>query len=438
MLALYRLATDLGGPAINMILARRRARGKEDAARLPERQGIPGRPRPEGRLVWLHGASVGESMSALPLIERLVAGHPKLNVLVTTGTVTSAALLAERLPGRAFHQYVPVDRTAWVRRFLDHWRPDAALWMESEFWPNLILETAARDIPMVLLNGRMSDRSFRRWSGRRGTIKKILSRFALCLAQSDADRERFAALGAADPQCFGNLKYAAPPLPHDQGELAALRKAVRGRPLWLAASTHRGEEDMVMAAHRTLAVRHKGLFTILAPRHPVRGDEIAEAVETAGLGLARRGAGQAIGRNTALYLADTMGELGLFYRLAKVVFVGGSLTPDGGHNLIEPAQLDCAILHGPHMTNFRTIAAQMQAADATAEVASADGLAKAVDRLLREPDLRQQLAKAARRFAQTKHGVLDRIVGALGPHLPFLLTPRKTGAAPKGKPRARA
>ncbi len=292
--ALYRGFTTLALPLISLYLARRRAQGKEDGARFGERFGRAGRPRPDGPLIWLHAASVGEALSILRLTEKVLTDYPEVNMVVTTGTVTSARLLAERLPSRAIHQYVPVDRPAWARRFLDHWRPDIALWVESEFWPNLINETQARAITMILLNGRMSLRSFAAWRRWPGLIRPLLGGFALCLAQDEAEAERLRALGAPAVKAPGNLKVAAGALPVDEEEACRLAHSIGARPLWLAASTHAGEEEIVVEAHRRIAPTHRGLLTIIVPRHPSRGREVAAALERSGVKGALSSKGDAI------------------------------------------------------------------------------------------------------------------------------------------------
>ncbi|MEJ2121580.1 MAG: 3-deoxy-D-manno-octulosonic acid transferase, partial [Alphaproteobacteria bacterium] len=385
---LYAAAAWVLGPSVRVVLMLRRARGKEDAARLPERLGTAGLPRPEGPLIWLHGASVGEALSALPLIDRLLAGDATRSVLVTTGTVTSARLMAERLPDRAFHQFAPVDLPAAVERFLDHWRPDLALWLESELWPNAVRAAAKRKVPMVLVNARLSARSYRRWRAVPGFARSLLGAFELCLAQSPADADRFAALGATRAESVGNLKYASPPLPADAAALTALNTMIGARPVWLAASTHPGEETIVAEAHRKLRARHPTLLTIIAPRHPGRGAAIATELASADLKVARRSTNEPITAETEIYLADTLGELGLFYRLAPIAFVGGSLVSHGGQNLLEPAQLGCAILHGPAVFNFEAIAGAMKDAGASERVFDAGSLAAAVDTLLTDTDLR--------------------------------------------------
>jgi 3-deoxy-D-manno-octulosonic-acid transferase len=414
----YRAASVALGPVMGFYLARRLARGKEDPVRLPERRGYASKTRPAGPLVWVHAASVGEAVSMLSLIDRLLVERPKLSVLVTTGTVTSARLLAHRLPPeRAWHQYVPVDRPAAVRRFLAHWRPDLAVWVESELWPNLVTEAHAAGVPLLLLNGRMSLSSFRRWQRVPSLIARLLGSFDLCLAQDAAQAERFIALGAAGAATVGDLKAAAGPLPVDETAFAALAASCAGRPLWLAASTHEDEETQVAQAHRALMRQHRGLLTVIAPRHPARGDAIVAMLEARGLKLARRSRGEPIEAATDIYLADTLGELGLFYRLVGIAFIGGSIARKGGHNPLEAALLDCAILHGPDMSNCAAIARALAAADATIVVTDSAPLAAAVGRLLDDPVERAARAAAAAGVAAHNRDVLDAVMAELGPWL---------------------
>ena len=287
-LALYRGATTAAAPAIRGYLRRRARNGKEDPDRMAERFGVASTPRPEGPLVWIHAASVGESRSMLSVIERLRAERPAVTILMTTGTVSSARMLTDLLPAGVIHQFVPVDRVAWVRRFLDHWRPDLALWVESEFWPNLLVEADARNVPLVLLNARMSARSYRGWERFSGVIANLLNRFDLCMAQSEETAERLRALGAAHVDCPGNLKFAAAPLPYDAGELAKMSAEIGDRPVWLAASTHPGEEELIADAHHRLAERRQNLLTVVVPRHAGRGPEIAEMLAARGRRAALR------------------------------------------------------------------------------------------------------------------------------------------------------
>jgi len=414
---LYHALTVGLTPLVLVYLKRRRRRGKEDAQRFAERLGCADAARPTGPLVWIHAASVGEATAMLGLIERLADTRPAIEILVTTGTVASAQLLASRLPVRARHQFAPVDLPRAVERFLDHWRPDLAFWVESELWPNLVAATAARGIPMALLNGRLSARSYGRWRRWPGLIEPLLGAFALCLAQDEAQAKRLRRLGADTAESVGDLKAAALPLPFDPRQLAALRREIGSRPCWLAASTHEGEEDAAADAHDRLAQSHQGLLTIIAPRHPVRGDKIAAMLRERSLAVARRSRGEPIGEGTQIYLADTIGELGVFYRLAGIAFIGGSLAAKGGHNPFEAARLDCSILHGPDMTNCAEMAASLAACGAGQTVTGAADLARAIGSLLSDPRLRDARAAAASHAAAAGLGVTEAVLDRLAPWL---------------------
>lgn len=415
---LYRTATKVCGPLINTYLRRRLAQGKEDGARFRERLGFPSQPRPHGILIWIHAASVGESMSVLPLIESLVAERSDLHILLTTGTVTSAKLMGNRLPARAFHQYVPVDRIAGVRSFLDHWRPDLAIWVESEFWPNLIMETHARGVPMLLLNARVSEASFQSWQRYPRLIAPMLQCFDLCLAQTLTDIGRLTSLGAASATCRGNLKWAGNPLPAEPKDLEKLERMFGDRPRWLAASTHAGEETIIAETHKILRRSFAGTLTIIVPRHPNRGPEIAKALKEAGLKVRRRAGFEPADAETDIYLADTIGELGLFYRLADIVFVGGSLIPHGGQNPLEAARLDSAILYGPHMFNFAETVDALEVAGATGTVTDAASLAAEITRLTTEEGLLDRRALAATKVAAEGREVLEAVKAEILGFLP--------------------
>jgi 3-deoxy-D-manno-octulosonic-acid transferase len=414
---LYRVVTTPLGPLVVPYLRRRCRNGKEDALRLPERRGLAGAVRPPGPLIWLHAASVGEATSVLRLIERMLDTRPGLEILLTTGTVASARLLQERLPARARHQYVPVDVPGWVKRFLDYWRPDLALWVESELWPNLVLETHARGIPMMLVNGRLSARSFRRWRRLPGLIGPVLDTFAQCLAQDQHQAERLRRLGARNVVAIGDLKAAGTPLPADPAQLRRLRREIDARPLWLAASTHDGEEAIAAAVHRRIAGDHPGLLTIIAPRHPGRSDAVAAMLAADGYRVARRSRSEPITAATEIYLADTLGELGLFYRLSGIAFIGGSITPKGGHNPFEAARLGCAVVHGPDMSNCTAMASVLLAAGAAETAANTAELAGAVSLLLGDRRLRSLRGRAGARAALEGEGVLDAVLARLAPWL---------------------
>jgi 3-deoxy-D-manno-octulosonic-acid transferase len=419
--ALYRGVAALAEPALELFLRRRLARGKEDPLRWRERKGLTDRPRPLGKLLWIHGASMGEARSALPLLAALRAPYPDLSVLFTTGSRTSAEMLARELDGgRAFHQFVPLDVPRWVARFLDHWRPDAALWLESELWPNLLGALATRGIPAALINARLTERSARRWESAGRVFAPPLEAFALALAQSEADAERLRRLGFAHASALGNLKHDAPPLPADESALAALRAAIGARPVWLAASTHPREEAEILAAHSRLRATHPEALLILAPRHAERGPDIAAACEAAGLPAARRAASQAPDRavpRLAVYVADTMGEMGLLYRAAPLVFVGGSLEAHGGQNPLEPARLGAALAFGPSMENFAELARDLEACGAARRVTDAESLARWVRDGFENPAQTARAGQAACDFARAGEGTIGRVLKALAPVL---------------------
>ncbi len=397
--ALWHGAATLAQPALRVMLRRRVASGKEIAARLPEREGIDATPRPPGRLLWLHAASVGESVSLLPVLPHLAG----VTILLTTGTVTSAALMAERAPD-VLHRFVPLDVPGWVARFLDHWRPDAAGFVESELWPNTLAACRARRIPTMLVNARMSERSARGWGRMPGLAHPMLGGFTTVWAQSTADAERLARLGARNPVTAGDLKLSAPPLPVDEAELTRLRALVAGRPVWLAASTHPGEEEIAIRVHAQLAPSHPGLLTIIAPRHPGRGPTIDPTAPH------RSATADPLG---GIWVADTLGELGLLYRLAPLVFVGRSLTVPGGQNPWEPARLGCALATGPHTANFAPAIQVLREAGALTEVADGAALAAWVDAMLRDPLRRQAAGEAARAAASATSDLPERTAQAL-------------------------
>ena len=411
----YRVLSALLEPAAAGLLLWRRRRGKEDPERVAERRGHPSVRRPDKTLVWLHGASVGETVTLLPLVDKLK--RRGLAVLVTSGTVTSAKLLAARLPAGVIHQYLPLDVPRYVRRFLDYWRPELGLICESEIWPNLVIEARKRDIPLALVNARMSERSFKRWYKLPQTSRYLLSCFDTCLAQSQGDGERLAQLGAPRVSIAGNLKFDVPAPPADADTLAMLDGLTTGRPVWIAASTHPGEDELIISAHLGIKAHLPKLLTIIAPRHPQRGIEIEELAEANGVSVARRAAGQAPERDVDLYIADTVGELGLFYRLSQVAFLGGSLVPVGGHNPIEPAKLGCALLHGPHVKNFADVFAAFDRDGGSRETPDVQVLAGAVHRWLSDPASARQAARAAAQTSVQLGGALNRTIQAIEPLL---------------------
>jgi 3-deoxy-D-manno-octulosonic-acid transferase len=415
VLRLYQLASGAATSLTARLLAERLDRGKEHPARISERRGEASLPRPIGPLIWVHGASVGEILAVVPLIARIRAQD--FSVLVTSGTVSSAVLAEERLPEGVLHQFIPLDAPQFVARFLNHWRPDLVLFVESDLWPNLILGCARRNIPMILVNGRVSDRSVRRWRLAPAAIAALLGRFDLCLAQSPANAERFLRLGALRVASTGNLKLDVPPPPVDCTTLHRLSALVGLRDVIAAASTHPGEEAAVIAAHQRLRTEVRSLLTVIAPRHPERGPAIADMVKQAGLSVGLRSRGDLPKHDVDIYVADTMGELGLVYRIAPIVFMGGSLASHGGQNPIEAIRLGAAILHGPNVWNFAEIYGTIDQARGAELVADAEALVVRLSAWLADPAARSAAAKAAAACVETLGGALERTCAAIEPYL---------------------
>ena len=414
-LHLYKSACSLGSPIASQVLTRRLKRGKEHPERMAERLGQASLERPKGPLIWVHAASVGEMLAAVSLVERLRAQG--FAVLVTSGTVTSASLAEQRLPDGVLHQFIPLDGPRFVLRFLDHWRPGLALFVESDLWPNLICLSAMRGIPLIVVNGRLSERSFSRWRKVPRVIAALLDRFDLCLAQSAPDAERYAKLGAPRVIAAGNLKLDVPALPADQNSLQQLREIIDKRPVIAAASTHPGEEAAVIAVHRQLRAKFPSLLTIIVPRHPARGESIAEIAKDAGLVVAQRSRREQPMPDIGVYVADTLGELGLFYRIAPIVFMGGSLASHGGQNPIEAIRLGAAVLHGPHVWNFAEIYAMLDAAHGAELVLNEETLAARLAAWLSDPAARRAAANAAAATMSELGGAIERTLAALDPYL---------------------
>lgn len=409
-LRLLRLATALAEPLAPMILRGRVKRGKEDPARLNERLGRPTLPRPPGPLVWLHGASVGESVSLLPLAERFRRERPNMTVLVTSGTVTSAELLARRLPAGAIHQYVPVDGPGAARRFLDHWRPDLAIFVESELWPNLLLGAKQRGARLALVSARMTEKSALGWGRYPGAAKALMDSFDLILPQDDHTATRLLRLGARIDG-YANLKLVGDPLPFDGGALERLKAQAGDREIVVAASTHAHEEVMIASA---VTGSGREPLLVIVPRHPDRGPDLADELRDRGYTVARRAAGEALDEDVDIYLADTLGELGLFFRLADVVVMGGSFEPSvGGHNPLEPARLGKPVLHGPHVDNWIEVHREM--GDGAVVCANEAELSQALAALLSDPDARRVIGALAGEAAGRQAGMMDHLWERLAP-----------------------
>ena len=415
--ASYQKVTTILKPLIMLYVKARKRKGKEDVQRFNERLGEAGVSRPKGLLVWLHGASVGETVSMLPLIAKIRKEYPKVNVLVTSGTVTSAKIMAGRLPEGVIHQYVPIDVKEYTDKFIGYWKPDLALWFESDFWPNLIVSASEAKVPLILVNGRISDRSFAKWQKAKNFIAELQGKFVLSLGQTKEDARRLKKLGARNALSVGNIKYAAGDLPCDADNIADLQKQIAKRERFIAASTHDNEESILADIFLSLRQKHPSLLLIIAPRHPKRGAEIAQILKVKGLMVALRSRGEKIAKSTDVYIADTIGEMGVFYRLGDIVFMGGSLVPHGGQNFLEPARLKSAILVGGFMHNFAEMTKNAVKAKAIIQVKNDKALAVNLEKLLKNKKLRQKYIANGTHFALNESAVLDRVFAQIAPYI---------------------
>lgn len=414
MIKVYKALMTAIFPLLKATYIKKRQRnGKEHPTRFNERLAAYTYSRPAGKLYWLHGASVGESISMLPLIDKLLEEDNDLSIMVTTGTLTSAEIMEKRLPKRAFHQFVPFDVPRFARQLIAHFKPDAVLWFESEFWPSILSEVKQADIPLILVNGRVSDKSFEKWKKHKGFIREILNCFDLCLGQSQQDYERLIELGAPNVECAGNLKYAGKPLPVDGAKLAVLEQAVNGRQVFLISSTHHNEEEQLAEYLTSLCKRLPDVLTIVVPRHPNRGGEIVEMFRQKGFETAQRSANDDILPATKVYVADTIGEMGLWYRLAEVSFIGGSLIAHGGQNFMEPARDNNAVLIGRYVFNFMDMSERALAAGALLKFETADEVIKAAIELLSDQEKLHIQQQRAHDWALKEAEVLDNIYQAV-------------------------
>ncbi len=406
-------------PALKIYLRRRKRTGKEHAERFSERFGIDSIMRPDGKLLWVNAVSVGEAQAALILIEKLKVQFPKINILVTTVTTTSAALMEKRLPSLGgLHQFSPVDHPDWVSRFFENWHPDACLWMESELWPNTLSQIHKRKIPCALMNAHMSPKSYSKWRFVKPVAKTLLKSFAIGYAQSEQDCNFYKALGLENIRVTENLKYASNPLPYNHMELDSFKEVIAKRPVWVYASTHANEEDLAARIHGRLAKSYPDLLTIIVPRHPSRRDEIAVTLENTKQIYRFRGEHKELPQpDDQIYIADTVGDLGLFYKLADIAVIGRSFSCDGGggHNPIEAAQLGCAVLYGPNVQNLQDIFDAFKAAGAAQQVQSEDELYSALDLLLGQAVQLEAAKSKAGNFIKAKQHIIDSMMNDLIP-----------------------
>lgn len=428
ILPIYRTLTNHAALPLGLLLKRRLAKGKEHQERWQEKKGVISKERPLGSLVWLHAASVGEAQSALIFIEKIVATYPHINILVTTGTLGSAEMLSKRLPEQAFHQFLPLDHPQWVEAFFSHWKPNLAIWMESELWPNILSTLKKKNIPAILLNARLSPESLKSWKRFPKSAEEILGAFSKILCQTETDQKSYAELGATQAEVTGNIKYNAKPLPYDEALLSEISAEIKDRPIWLYASTHASEELIAARLHQKLKKDIPNLLTIIVPRHPDRGAELETQLEKTGVRVIRRSKNYDFPTDdTDIYLADTLGELGLFYRLASIAVVGRSFSDDGGggHNPIEPAQLGCAVLHGPLIQNLQQIYDDMQAMNACMQVNDEEHFYQVLRKLfLNGTDLKTAQDKALQ-FCENQDHILTKVWSEIEPLMSDALKEQK-------------
>ncbi len=412
-LKLYRFITKYFAFLVRLYLNYRLIKGKEDSERFYERLGQPSADRKDGFLIWFHAASVGESVSVIPLISEITKKFPHINILMTTGTLTSSKLMASRLPSKVIHQFIPVDTYDAVQKFLSHWQPNLAIWVESELWPNLIIETKKSGCNLMLINGRMSDESFRKWKNNLEFAEQIISNFSLCLVQTEEDKFKYSDIGAKQVIIAGNLKYEAPTLPSNPDEFGSLILQIGNRNIWLSASTHSGEEEIIIEAHKKLAEIFPDILTIIMPRHPKRLKEIETLLKNNNFQFSVRSKKQKILPQTNFYIADTIGEAGLFYRIANIVFMGGSLVNNGGQNPLEAARLKCAILSGKNYFNFQEVYSEMKVNNAVKIIKDSDGIFQNVKNLLSDISLQKKLANSAFEYVESKKGILENYLNQI-------------------------
>ncbi len=417
-LTFYRLIFWITTPFWGIFLRRRVRRNKEDSVRWPERMGKTLSQKtfkPDAKLIWINAVSVGESLAVLPLMNRLpeICGA-SVNILLTTGTRSAAQLMAMKLPAHAFHQYAPLDHPLYVRRFLTRWQPNMAIWVESELWPNMIVQTGKRGIPMALVNARLSAKSLKRWLQHQRLARFLMMHFDLCLAQNEMTAKGLAQLGAQNVMVGGNLKYDAPPLSADQAEIDAWRAVLGAQPVFLAASTHRGEDEIIASAHLSARTQGYQLITIIAPRHPARSAEVAEKMRARGLTVICRSEAERPENLPDIYIVDRLGEMGLFYRLASIVFMGGSLIAHGGQNPLEAARLDCAIMSGKHVFNFSDIYRHLSNMNSV-DMVTPETLAENLCHLLDNPERVRVMKSSARAATEKLAGALDHTLAQLAP-----------------------
>ena len=414
MYFIYRLLSNIIAPVIRIIVFVRMKNSKEDPLRVKERFGIALKDRPEGDLIWFHAASVGESLSILTLIKTIKAKYEAVNILVTTSTLTSARMMESTLPDGCIHQFSVHDVNAWVKAFLHHWSPNLVFFVEQEIWPNMIKKIKQREVPFWLINASISQSSFEKWLIVKNFAKEVLMQFNGIFPKSKTDADRLKQLGLTNIMDIANLKYSSQPLSYKKEDLKELKGSIGKRHFWLATSTHPGEEALIEQAHKIILKQFPDALCIIAPRHPNRADRLSKELD---LKTQQRSLKPKVIKDTQIYIADTMGELGLFYELANFAFVGGSLTPIGGHNIIEPAKQHCVAIVGPYVSNFQDLLEEFKNSKACITIENVDELAQIVIKYLKDDSKLKEISMNANELIENQTNIINTYMQLIEKHL---------------------
>lgn len=421
LLTFYRALTGISGPALKIYLNKRLQRGKEDPQRLRERFGEASLPRPSGKLLWIHSASNGEILSILPMVPILLAKKPDWNILMTAGTRSARDSFDKQAanfpPGRVIHQFIPVDHPSWVHKFMNHWHPDAVIWMESELWPNLLHAIRKRNLPAVLLNARMRPNTVKRWRSLTSAVREMLSTFCTVFVMAKNFAPIYQEFGARQIEYFGNLKIDKPPLAVDTAALQELKTMIGNRPCISAIATHPTDEALFAETYQKLKAEHPTLLGLIALKHPSRGEDVRAELATMGLNVSLRSTGDAITPETAIYIADTFGEMGLWYNLAPFGLIGGSVFPFGGQNPYEGIHFGFVAIYGPYMFNFPDTTAILEENDISVLIDDKSKLYEAMKYLLDHPDVLSRKQETAKRVATESTHIIEPTADYIVQHI---------------------
>ncbi len=411
IMLIYRVLSILLFPFLELYLLYRVIKKKEDRSRLKERVGHATQDRPEGEVVWIHAVSVGEANSALTLVDELLKFSPKISILFTTTTLTSASIIAAKLPqfrGQVIHQFLPIDSYFCVQNFLNFWQPRVAIFVESEIWPNLIYEARKLGVLSFLVNARMSEKSVKKWRIARIFGFKIFDQFAAIFAQSAEAKNLLQKLTKQEILLYGNLKSQAQSLVVNFDELQKLKAQIADRKIFVAASTHKGEEEIILQSFERLKKEFSDLLLVIILRHPNRSEEVKLLLS--GKKFAQRSKNETINSSTEIYLVDSLGELGIFYSLTNFAFIGGSLLEIGGHNPFEAIKLNCAIISGPNIFNFKEIYSDLVAGGGCIIASSNQEITDAATKFLSDKNLASEINKKANAVIKNSDNIAKKIV----------------------------